>query len=248
MGCRIPFLVYAVFVLVLPSAAFCLDTVIGVKAGSGYFSYTGEDYQDFLEINNRPNKRKWGFVGGAFVTIELTDYFAIQPELLVVAAGDAYRDDTSFWDAFFGDTYIGGVTYNDQVLYAVIPVLLKTGFWRLGFFAGPTLFLRLGNGRLRLQADDETLQWDLESTGLDSMEYADGEFSRFAFAVTAGTGIEFPAGRREGVFLLEARGHYVFTNVLDESLGLEYQAYGLMVMAGYGIGSGGRKQIRNRIR
>jgi hypothetical protein len=248
VGRRATLLIFIIVILSVSSSGFCIDTIVGVKGGGGHFSYMGDDYQDFLESNNMSSDLKLGFAIGAFVTIELADYFAVQPEVLLLMAGDAYRGDASDWDPVLAGPYYGEVKYIDQYLYAVIPLLIKTGFWRLRIFAGPTLLLRLGDGKMRLRADDELLQHHFELTGLDSLEYVDGVFARKAYAATAGLGFEFPAGRRGGVFLLEGRGQYVFTNVLDESWGPEFQAYGVLLMLGYGLGSGGRQQIRSKIR
>jgi len=98
--------------------------------------------------------------------------------------------------------------------------------------------VKLGNGTLSRDADDEILQWDFWYTGLDSQEYASGVFSSFLLAATAGIGIELPFGRH--VFLLEARGHYVSTNVLGSTQGSDFNAYG--------IGPRERKAIRTRLR
>jgi hypothetical protein len=245
---RILFLISVAVILLIPSVGSCLDTVTGVKAGAGLFSYIGEDYQEFLDTNNLQNDFKWGLAAGAFVTIELTDFFALQPEILVIGAGDAFREGTSFYDAFFGDSYLGEVTNIDEIIYAAVPVLIKIRFWRISVFTGPTLMLMLGNGRLRLRADDEMLQNDLESVYWDSIDYADGVFSSFALAATGGTGIELPFVRRRGIFSLEARGYYVFTNILHPSQGPVFQAYGIMIMAGYGLDSKGRQHSRSKIR
>jgi len=76
----------------------------------------------------------------------------------------------------------------------------------------------------------------------------DGVFSSFALALTGGTGVELPFRRRRGVFSLEARGYYVFTNILDPSQGSVFQAYGIMIMAGYGLDSKAREHRRSKIR
>jgi hypothetical protein len=245
---RILFRISVVVILLIPSAGSCLDTVTGVKAGAGIFSYIGEDYQEFLDIYNLQNDFKWGLAAGAFVTVELTDYFAFQPEILVIGAGDAFREDNAFYEAFFGNSYHGDVINIDETVYAAVPVLLKIRFWRISVFTGPTLMLMLGNGRLRLRADDEVLQYDLDSVGLSSLDYADGVFSSFTLAVTGGTGVELPFRRRRGVFSMEARGYYVFTNILDPSQGSVFRAYGILMMAGYGLDSKGREHRRSKIR
>jgi len=101
---------------------------------------------------------------------------------------------------------------------------------------------------LCLRVDDDTLQNDLESVDWDSQKYVDGVFSSFALALTGGTGVELPFRRRRGVFSLEARGYYVFTNILDPSQGSVFQAYGIMIMAGYGLDSKAREHRRSKIR
>ena len=237
-----------IMVVLIPSEVYCLDSVLGVKVGVGHFSYMGRDYRDGLESGNLQNAFKLGYAAGLFFTIKITSVLAIQPEILVIGTGDAYKEEASLWDAVLWGPYYGQVKYIDRITYAALPVLVKTQFGRMSFSAGPTLLLHVGKGKLCLRADDEWLQYDLESVGWDSMEYLDGVFAPFVFAAAAGAGIEFPIGRRGGVLLLEARGHYVFTNVLDESQGQDFQAYGIMIMAGYGVDSRGRKLIQSRVR
>lgn len=232
-------LVSVLVILLIPSVGLCLDTIVGVKGGAGVFSYLGEDYRDFLDTYYLEAEWKWGFAGGAFASIELSDIFALQPEILIVGAGNAYKEDASVYDPL-GGPYSEWVLTIDEILYATLPVLVKVRFWRISVYAGPTPMLMLGNGKVRLKAQDENLQDDLESVGLSSVDYADGVFSKFALAATGGIGIELPFRRRRGVFSLEARAFYVFTNILDESQGLIFQSYGFVVMAGYGLDSNGQ--------
>jgi hypothetical protein len=234
---------FLVLVFFVPSSGLCLDTIVGVKGGAGVFSYLGEDYEDSLDTYDLTNDWKWGFAAGVSVALELTDVFALQPEILIVGAGDAYREDASVYGP-----YSEWVLAIDQLLYVTLPVLVKVRFWRFSIVAGPMPMLMLGNGKLRLKAQDENLQYDLESVGWDSVDYADGVFSKFALAVTGGTGIDLPLRRRRGVLSLEVRGYYVLTNVLDESQGMDFQSYGFLVMAGYGLDSARRNFAGTKIR
>jgi hypothetical protein len=240
------------FILCLVAAAFipalvhCRETTFGVKFGLEHFSYIGEDYQNFLESNGLRNALKLGLVAGVFATIHFTDVFGFQPEILVVWAGDAYKGPASSWDAVLWGPYYGQVKYSDRVTYLVIPALIKIRFRPIALFVGPTLMVKLGNGTLSLDAEDEVLQWDFWSTGLDSREYTSGVFSSFLLAATAGIGVELSFGRY--IFLLEARGHYVLTNVLGSNQGATFNAYGIGLMAGYGVGPRERKAIRTRLR
>ena len=125
---KISLLVVIVVVLFIPFSGFCLDTTVGVKAGVGFFSYLGEDYGDFLDTYNLTNDRKLGFAGGVSVTLEFTDVFALQPEILIVGAGDAYRENASVYDALLWGPYSEWVLTIDQLLYATLPVLVKVRF------------------------------------------------------------------------------------------------------------------------
>jgi hypothetical protein len=138
------------------------------------------------------------------------------------------------------------VKYIDRITYAAAPILIKMRFGKINIFAGPTVFLHLGNGKLILKAEDEYLQYDLDFAGLSSAEYIDGVFSTFTFAAAAGVGLELPIRGRGRVITLETRGHYIFTNVLDESQGSVFQAYGVMILAGFGINARGRELRRSR--
>ena len=244
---RIAFLCYLMMLTILPSG-HCLESVLGVKAGVGHFSYVGRDYKDLLEGAGVQNELKLGLVAGLFAVIEITKFFVFQPEILLIRAGDALSEPASAWDSVLWGPYYGRVKYIDRVTYVAIPLLLKFRLGTISFHAGPTPMLMIGDGELRLKADDDWLQDDLEYTGMDSVEYAEEVFSSFALAAAAGIGIEFPVGRRGGIFMLEARGHYIFTNVLGEGQGMDFQAYAIMVTAGYGVSSRGRELRRSRIR
>jgi hypothetical protein len=220
--------------------------MLGVKFGLEYFSYSGQDYENFLSSNGLRKALKLGVAAGIFATIYFTRAIAFQPEILVVWAGDAYKGYAFTWDAVLWGPYYGQVKYSDRVTYLTMPALIKMRFRPVNFFVGPTLMVKLGNGTQSLDAEDELLQWDFYYTGLDSQEYASGVFSSFLLAATAGIGIELPFGRY--VFLLEARGNYVFTNVLGSTQGSDFNAYSIGLMASYGIGPRERKAIRTRLR
>ena len=232
--------------MLIPPLAHCRESLFGVKFGLEQFSYFGQDYQDFLASNGLRKALKLGLTAGVFATISFTNVLAFQPEILVVWAGDAYKGAASSWDSVLWGPYYGQVKYTDRVAYLAIPALIRTRFGYLNFLVGPTLLVKLGKGTLSRDADDDVLQFDFWYTGLDSQEYSTDVFSSFLLAATAGIGIELPFGRY--VFLLEARGHYVFTNVLGSTQGSNFNAYSIGLMAGYGIGPRERKAIRTRLR
>jgi hypothetical protein len=239
---------WIMMLVLFPLRVDCLDSVIGVKGGLGHFSYAGEDYRDYLESADVQNAVRLAFAAAVFATLEISQAFAFQAEILLLRAGDACIGDASVWDDVLWGPYYGQVKYIDKTTYLAVPVLAKIHFGRVSLMAGPTLMVKMGSGKSILRAEDEWLDYDFESTGLDSMEYTNDVFSCFLLAAAIGIGIEFPVGRRGGIFLLETRGHYVFTNVLGESQGQTFQAYGVIVMAGYGWDAKARRLIRSKVR
>ena len=129
--------------LFIPSSGLCLDKIVGLKGGAGFFGYLGEDYQDFLNDYNLTNDRKWGFAAGAFVAFKLNDVLTLQPEILLLGAGNAYREDASVYDALLWGPYSEWVLTIDELLYATLPILVKVRFWRFSVFAGPTPMLAM---------------------------------------------------------------------------------------------------------
>jgi hypothetical protein len=244
---RATLLCFLMILAIIP-LGHCLEFVLGVKAGVGHFSYVGRDYQDYLDYYDLQNELKLGLVAGLFASIEITDSLIFHPEILLMRAGDAVSEPGNRWDSYYSDSFYGQVKYIDQLTYAAVPLLLGFRLGRIILLFGPTPMILMGNGKLLYKAEDDYLQAYFEYEGRDSREYEEDSFSSFALAAAAGLGIEFPAGLRGGVFLLEVRGHYIFTNVLGKDAGADLHAYGITVTAGYGLSSRGRDLRRSRIR
>jgi hypothetical protein len=129
---RFPVLL-VVFGLCLTAGAFGFDLDIGVKAGVTFPWYSGSGYATWIY----PFERiiKLGFSGGAFITIGMFDFLAIQPEV--------------FFSQLGGRSGYGSVSLNDRWNGIDIQALLKARFHTrrraiFDLFAGPNLQIKTG--------------------------------------------------------------------------------------------------------
>ncbi len=112
----------ALFALSSPLFAADGKMMFGVKGGLNLANIIGEDVEN--------NSMKVGFVGGAFMCYNLTEIFAIQPELLYSMKGVKYE--------------VGLLEVNQNLNYFEIPLLLKVnlpteGKIKPSLYAGPAL-------------------------------------------------------------------------------------------------------------
>jgi hypothetical protein len=79
---------------------------LGVEAGANFANFIGSDVS--TSVNNAPAS-KLGFVGGAFLCLNIGNVFGIRPELLYEQKGAA----------------ISGTSTSEELDYIEVPVLLK---------------------------------------------------------------------------------------------------------------------------
>ena len=126
----------------------------------------------------------WRPTGGAFVTIPLSEWFYIQPEVIYASKGATYSltDGTTIFTATVAAPYVD------------IPILLKmylpTGSsdgFRPNLFAGPYLGFKAGPGKMKM---------DITYGGQsDSSEEALTSLKKTDFGVVLGAGVDMPMGR-----------------------------------------------------
>jgi len=83
---------------------------LGLKGGLNFSSLIQDDYPNY-EVNH-----KLGYVGGAYLSIPLTTFLGIQPEVLVSQKGFSSSNSN-----FFGGTY----TFNRTTTYLDIPLMVQ---------------------------------------------------------------------------------------------------------------------------
>lgn len=110
--------------------------MFGVKAGLNMANLTGDDVAD--------NSMKMGAVGGVFMSYDLTEIFAIQPELLFSMKGTTFGE--------------GSDEVNLKLNYFEIPLLLKVTLPTEGkikpmLYAGPALGILMS-----AKAEDEDVK------------------------------------------------------------------------------------------
>lgn len=214
----------------LPSRVPGLGLVLGIKGGASIDSYFGSYYWSENMDDGLDGSWKVGFAAGLFCTLDLGSVFSLQPELLLVQAGNAATESALYWGP-----YNGSVRHVDVLTYLSIPVLMKVRLRFLAIYLGADTRLRIGSGVARLEAEDETLQQSFETAGLDSMRYADDRFAPLTFAAVLGLEYVLPFKFLKGEWGVEARSQYTFTNLLGESQASVFNAVEVAVMLNYGL-------------
>jgi len=228
-----------------PAEAY--DIALGLKAGLTSPYFTGDDYQDWLTFQEQDftatygfdfdfhSKWKTGLTAGAFFTLGLTRGFALQPELLLTAAGGAYGyDETDYYYA---------LKMTDQLRILELPLLavgrLQRNRTELKIFAGPAPCLRIGEVGIRIE----------ENGYVASGEYAEDQFARLFLSMVCGAGLTFFL--HGGYFVsLDTRFSVGLTPVINsDRTGLEsWKQNSFQVLAGFGRLLTGQKSLRSRLR
>ena len=177
---------------------------LGVKAGADIATVKGPDFLTGIEfIPNFQNVVNAQF--GVVSEIELSPYFAFQPELVYTKKG--FKLDESYDLNLFDIPVPIGATAITTFDYLQMPLLAKAKFGNdivEGFvFAGPTLGYAIdGNITTRARV---LIEFDLFDTDLDLDNLG---YERFEVAGTVGGGIAFntPGGK----FMLDARYNHGF--------------------------------------
>lgn len=194
----------------LLTTAFCLFTIcafsqisIGLKAGLNLADVTGDDVED---LGLRPS-----FLAGAYLGVDVSEKFRIQPELLFVSAG-------SKGDGFDEDL----IEDYDETLklnYISVPVMFMykvTSF--LNIQVGPQISILASAKTVRDYEDSGEVETDIK----DSLKGAD-------FGVNAGLGLDF------GKFNVSARYCIGLSDINDFEGGNSVKNQAIQVALGYKI-------------
>ena len=143
----------------------------GIKIGINFADLTGPAID---ELNQ--TKQKSGLAIGGFLTIKLSDMFALQPELLYSQKG-AKRSDN--W---------GQVTWTNyyDLVYVDVPLLFKIFIptksqFRPNLFIGPFLSFALSG------------KWEIDNGGTSEV-YDFHDMKNMDFGIVIGSGIDIPLG------------------------------------------------------
>ena len=214
-------LLVVIVLLMVGFVSHSLDANFGVKGGAGYSTFVGNDWTDTLDALglNRAFFLALGF--GAFVTLNLSEHMAIEPEVLFLRMGGA--DDQS------------GVGKEIWISNYFAPaVLIKANLGILNLFAGPVVMIKLGSGKYK---------FDPDSGSSATMDFTDDALTDVLFSATAGIGFQSPAGA--GKVLGELRGIYSFTRWYNQDLvTFDWKPLAFLAMVGYSFPSRSNSRIR----
>lgn len=196
--------------LVNPSTGFSQsdDSRIGVKAGVNLSNF----YDN--QIDNR--NLRFGFHVGLFTEIAVSEYFSIQPELLLATRGNeqTYGDDGGLAD----DLEIeGDVRFN--LLYIDLPILAKFTIAEIiNLHAGPYISYLLG---ANISAEGDLIPDDTEDLDRDN-------FANWDYGLAVGAGVDLAAisiGLRYNMGFNEIADSTASDLLLDNAKNSLLQAY-----------------------
>jgi hypothetical protein len=223
-------LLFLVFGLCLTAGVFGFDLGIGVKAGVTFPWYSGYGYEDWLAYWAFDRVIKLGFSGGAFITIGIFDFLAIQPEV--------------FFSQLGGRSGYGTLSLNDKWNGIDIQALLKARFPTrrraiFDLFAGPNLQIKTG-----------TVDFEIKDYYGNVLLYGwwdDAVLRDPVLGLVFGLGMEFPMGSY--FFTVDARYSLGLWSRFTGSGGFGpwYQNY-VQVMVGAGFVLVGKHRTVSRMR
>lgn len=159
--------------LLLPNSSLAKRITGGLKIGMNSANLHGEAMKELEEELGEELKSKLGLCAGGFIRFNISETFAIQPEILYTMKG------AKFEATIFDET----MTFKMNLSYLEIPVLVKLMIPTLSgvkpsLFAGPTLAIKL-SGKTKLEYAGETEEEDIE------------EMKDTDFGLIIGAGVDF---------------------------------------------------------
>ena len=166
------------FMFLLPNSSLASGIKGGFKIGASMAKLHGDDVEDLTDLFGEDQKSRIGFCAGGFITFNITDMFAIQPEVLYTMKGTKYEEE------ILGETLKVWIKLN----YLEIPVLVKIivptpGGVKPFLFAGPVLALKL-SGKAKFEYGAESEEEDIEDEDIKSTD----------FGLVIGAGVDFGLG------------------------------------------------------
>ena len=144
-------------ILLLPNSSLAKGITGGLKIGMNSADLHGETMKELEEELGEELKSKWGLCAGGFIRFNISETFAIQPEVLYTMKG------AKFEETILGETLM---KFEMNLSYFEIPVLIKlmiptAGGIKPSLFAGPALAIKL-SGKTKLEYAGETEELDIE--------------------------------------------------------------------------------------
>ena len=166
------------FMFLLPNSSLASGIKGGFKIGASMAKLHGDDVEDLTDLFGEDQKSRIGFCAGGFITFNITDMFAIQPEVLYTMKGTKYEEE------ILGETLKVWIKLD----YLEIPVLVKIivptpGGVKPFLFAGPVLALKL-SGKIKAEYAGESEEDDIEDEDMKSTD----------FGLVIGAGVDFGLG------------------------------------------------------
>lgn len=203
-----------VVVFTLSSASVSAQGLTGgFKGGMNIANLHGKDVKVIEEDIGVDLVSKMGFCAGGFITYNINDMFAIQPELLFTMKGVKAEEEV------LGET----VKITIKVNYLEIPVLAKLsiptpGTVKPSLFVGPSLAIKLSS-KLKIEYAGESEEEDLED--LKSTD----------FGLVFGGGVDFALG--QGKLTVDARYTLGLATTDDSEEELDIKNGVISIMVGY---------------
>ena len=187
---------FVLFVTALPAFAQERKVHGGVKAGVVWSTATG--------IKDSVVKGHMDGTGGAFLSVDVNEVFAFQPEGIYVRKGVKVSDPVS-------DTKI-------KLAYVEVPILARvspqsSGPARVYFLVGPAFGMRL-SAKAKTEAGGESFEQDLKD-----------EVKKSEVSIVAGGGVQV------GAFLVEARFQQALTKVNQDDQSIKTRSVLVLVGA-----------------
>ena len=162
--------------LLLPSSSSAAGIKGGFKVGATSAKLYGDDVTAFEDDLGEDFKSRLGFSAGAFITLNIVEMFAIQPEVLYTMKGLTYEEE------IMGET----LKLWMKLDYLEIPVLVKVMMGSQGsikpcIFAGPAVAIKI-SGKVKATYAGDSAEEDIED--LKSTD----------FGLVVGAGIDFGIG------------------------------------------------------
>ena len=201
---------------VIGSAVWGTDFRIGLKAGADLGFIGGRDFLiDLNELDDSGDARtesKWGFSGGVYFIIGLSEILSIQQEVLYSMFGGNYFYTSS------GQDVTGW-----QVAHVLeVPILLRAQMP----LASGTLFAFAGPNAIFFLSDIITHQ----ESGDESDVSTQSSPPPAVLGLSVGLGYEFPVGG--AILSIDLRATATLTEIIRQS---DYRLITMYLLVGYGL-------------
>jgi hypothetical protein len=197
----------------LPNSSLASGIKGGLKIGVSSAKLHGDDVGDLEDLLGEDLKSRIGFSVGGFITFNISEMFAIQPEVLYTMKGLRYEEE------IFGETLKVWMKLD----YLEIPVLVKIIFPSPGgvnpyLFAGPAVAIKV-SGKVKAEFAGESDEEDIED-----MKSTD-------FGLVIGAGVDFGFGALgKGTLSVDIRYSLGLSTISDfEGDDVKNGAFSLMV-------------------